>query len=297
MSAPRSATALLLRLASPEGREAVVASASLALVLLHPDSAWFIATPCRVLALAMLLHRPWQRVSVSWLALGFLVLAGAMTGWASADNHRYLIGYWLLGVGVAHQHRSPAPYLDTSARLMIGACFAFATLHKLASHEFMSGSFFHFSLLQDPRLETMSRIFGLTAEAVRLNETARSVLATPSSELTAITLADAPGLARAALVMTYWTIAIEGLLALAFLSRRPAVLFRNRDMLLLGFIVTTYALAPVIGFGWLLLVMGLAQVEPRRSPWLAAGYCALLLLLQLYSTPWQRLVASIMGLS
>ena len=60
-------------------------------------------------------------------------------------------------------------------------------------------------------------------------------------------------------VLTWWTLAIEGAVALAFLGPGRSWLGRHRDHLLITFTATTYLAAPVLGFGWLLLVLGLAQ--------------------------------------
>ena len=60
-------------------------------------------------------------------------------------------------------------------------------------------------------------------------------------------------------------------------SRPPALgLARARDAALLLFCATTYAVAPVAGFGWLLLAMGVAQSEGRRVRWLYLAVFALL---------------------
>jgi len=52
------------------------------------------------------------------------------------------------------------------------------------------------------------------------------------------------------------------------------------------FCVTTYVIAPVVGFGWLLLVMGMAQCEPERMS-VRTMYLALFFALIFYQTlPW-----------
>ena len=62
-------------------------------------------------------------------------------------------------------------------------------------------------------------------------------------------------------------------------------------MLLLVFCVTTYALAPVAGFGWLLAVMGLAQCHPNQRM-LRGAYVAVFVLILLYSEiPWAGVLA------
>ena len=68
-----------------------------------------------------------------------------------------------------------------------------------------------------------------------------------------------------------------------------------RHALLLAFCVTTYALAPVAGFGWLIATMGLAQCRPRQRP-LAGAYVAVFILILLYSeVPWAAVLAEWTG--
>ena len=54
--------------------------------------------------------------------------------------------------------------------------------------------------------------------------------------------------------------------------------------------MTIYAIAPVVGFGWLLLVMGVAQCEPEQTA-MRTGYLALFFGLLVYQgLPWMALV-------
>jgi hypothetical protein len=41
-------------------------------------------------------------------------------------------------------------------------------------------------------------------------------------------------------------------------------IYKYRDIFLIIFCVTTYAIATVQGFGWLLIAMGVAQSDPDR---------------------------------
>ena len=58
---------------------------------------------------------------------------------------------------------------------------------------------------------------------------------------------------------------------------------------LIGFIIAVYAVAPVIGFGWLLTIWGYCLV-PENFITLRLGYVALFLLLCMYEFPWLTLV-------
>ena len=61
------------------------------------------------------------------------------------------------------------------------------------------------------------------------------------------------------------------------------------------FCATTYALAPVAGFGWLIATMGLAQCRPDQRR-LRGAYVAVFLLILLYSEiPWTGVLAGVDG--
>ena len=99
-------------------------------------------------------------------------------------------------------------------------------------------------------------------------------------------ISEPPRLRLLAHALTVWTLAIEGLLATAFLwpgRRGPA---RLRDAALLLFCATTFAVATVAGFGWLLLAMGIAQC-PAESGRTRVLYLATFALILFYrEVPW-----------
>jgi hypothetical protein len=67
-----------------------------------------------------------------------------------------------------------------------------------------------------------------------------------------------------------------------------------RHAVLLLFCGVTYAFAPVAGFGRLLLVMGLSQLDPRRVWWVRA-YLAIFLVVILYDKiPWVDLTLNLL---
>jgi hypothetical protein len=66
-----------------------------------------------------------------------------------------------------------------------------------------------------------------------------------------------------------------------------------RHVALVLFCVTTYALAPVAGFGWLIATMGLAQCRPNQQA-LRVAYITAFLLILLYSEiPWTGVLADL----
>ena len=89
-------------------------------------------------------------------------------------------------------------------------------------------------------------------------------------------LVEPPAFRRLASALTWGGLALEAIVAAVFLLPARPVL---RHAALLLFCVTTYAFAPVAGFGCLLLVLGLAQTSPSdrrtRALYVAAFFLVL----------------------
>jgi len=60
---------------------------------------------------------------------------------------------------------------------------------------------------------------------------------------------------------------------------------------LIVFILSTYSVAPVLGFGWTLIIMGLVQCENRYRyvRWL---YMAAFVVLQIYNLPFRAILGA-----
>src|SRR5262245_14685477 len=86
--------------------------------------------------------------------------------------------------------------------------------------------------------------------------------------------------------MTWWTVILEGAIAVVFLWPVKQRLSTLRDALLLTFCATIYAVVPVEGFGWLLIALGVAQCDPsrRRTRFLYLAVFALILFYR--EVPW-----------
>jgi hypothetical protein len=96
---------------------------------------------------------------------------------------------------------------------------------------------------------------------------------------------------------TLWTVTIEGAVALAFLWPAGRGLSPLRHALLLCFCITTYAVATVAGFGWLLLSMGVAQCEPQRHHTKLCYLAVFGVILVYRETPWLPWVVNLMGMN
>jgi hypothetical protein len=243
-----------------------------------------------VAALGLLSPRA-LRSPALWIALTLLAVARIASSWPVNDNHAYLLAYWCLAAALATLAGEGACILARNGRMLIGLAFLFATLWKLVlSPDFRDGGFFRVTLVDDPRFEAFTRLAaGLGEyELLGLRDLVREHndgvfvpwegMPEPPPRLFAV--ADA---------LTAATLAFEAALAVSFLAPLTWRIARARDALLALFCATTYALAPVAGFGWLLLSMGVAQCEPERVRARLAYLSAFAVVL--FATRWPLLTA------
>jgi hypothetical protein len=260
-------------------------------LLLRPMGPWFVRPAILAAAVLALIFpralRQWQ----VWGALAVFTAIRIADDWPLADNHIYLLGYWLLAVSLALRSSDAAPTLADASRALIGLAFAFAVLWKVAlSPDFIDGRFFRVTLLTDPRFAAATRIIGgLSDQQLRAAREAVALLPHGAELLDPPELVEPARLRLFALASTWGVLLLETLVAALMLarSRLPDVL---RHAALLSFCAVTYAFAPVAGFGWLLLVMGLSQVEARQV-WLARLYQLMFLIVLFYDeVPWAELL-------
>ena len=235
-------------------------------LLLHPIGNWAIR-PC-ILSLAvlgLLLPGQLQRPGL-WVALTVLTGLRVIREWQLADNHGYLLCYWCLAVSLALVSRDTRACLALNGRLLIGFAFAFATLWKLVlSPDYLDGRFFRVMMLTDSRFTGFVQLVGgLTPDVLaswrefltqHVDGQPFTVLPVPEEPARFLWLAHG---------MTWWTVILEGAIAIAFLWYLNHGISKMRDALLLIFCATTYAVAVVEGFGWLLIAMGVAQCGSTR---------------------------------
>jgi hypothetical protein len=269
----------------------LVTGATLVVVLLATTGAWYVAAPVSLLAAAGLVVPDLRDRALLWWALLGCLGAGVHQVWTQADNHQYLIIYWVLAVAVAAGSVDPSRARAVAARWLLAAVFTLATLWKVVNVAFVNGSFFEFTLLTDSRFAPVATVIaGADTHDLETNRTVFDAMegAGPGASVELLGLTSR--VAFVADVLTWWTLAIEGAVALAFLSRGTSLLGRHRDHLLITFTVSTYLAAPVLGFGWLLLVLGLAQLRTTASH-LRILYVAAFVVVRLGSTPLIQLAA------
>lgn len=268
-------------------------------LLLRPMGPWYVRPVILALACASLLSPRARRSQALWSVLATLVALRIASDWPLADNHIYLLGYWCLAVALALGATDPAATLAASGRWLLGVAFALAVLWKgVLAPDFLDGRFFRVTLMTDPRLQEASMLIGGLTHA-ELASNARALLAVPEGAelLEPPSMVEPRRLRAFAAISTWGVLALESIVAIGMLAPLPSATWATtlRHASLIGFCLVTYALAPVAGFGWLLLLMGLA-VSGGRHRVLTGIYVATFLLVLFYAeVPWPGLLLDVLG--
>jgi hypothetical protein len=267
----------------------------LVVLLLDAPLYWFQRVPLQIACGLTLVFPAAMRDARAWGVITLLTAWPLVWNWPFSDNHDYLRAFASLAVTLALTTSEPGPALRTSARLLVGGTFFFATLWKVGlSPDWLDGTFFRVTLLSDPRFHDLAVLAGgATWETLDAFDAAITDFLSAGAGWPGA-FVEPPGLRPLAIGLTAYTALLESALALAFLWPRPA---RVRNALLVAFGASTFAFATVRGFGFLLMTLGLAQCkdDERRA---RLAYVATLFLIEAYrSVPWTRLLIDALGLS
>lgn len=280
-------------LAAVERSELALRLLLLALLFQPVGQRWLRPVVIAVAAFGLLSPRAFATPAF-WGSLTALAAARIASSWPNGDNHAYLLVYWCLAATLATCAGERDRILAWNGRALVGLTFAFATLWKLAlAPDFADGTFFRVTLVDDPRFEAFAQLAtGIDRDALldlrALVREHNDGVFVPWPEMPA----PPPRLLAVADALTAATLAIEAAVALAFLAPLGSRISRARHALLGLFCATTYALAPVAGFGWLLLSMGVAQCEPERARTRAFYLLAFLAVLLATRWPWLDALAA-----
>ena len=287
------------RLLRPAGDAGGVPDSVLALtaiiLLLRPFDVWWVSPFVLAAACLTLVVRTVRRAPISWLLIALLVAVRIVAVWPMSDNHIYLLAYWCLALALALSSTAPAETLSTSSRWLLGAAFGLAVLWKaVLSPDFVDGRFFRVTLLTDERFADASLVFGgLSREQMATNRAFLEPLPEGASLLEPPRFVEPPRLRAFAASATWGGLMLETLVALLSVIPPGGRIEAARHASLLAFCVTTYALAPVAGFGWLLATMGLAQCR-RDQRLLRGAYIAAFILILLYTeVRWTAVLADL----
>ncbi len=266
-------------------------------LLYKPVGPWYIRPFILLLAGLGFFSSGVRRSAITWFLLAFLTGWRVVADWPMSDNHAYLLCYWCLAVFCSRMAGDFRPWLALNVRLLIGMAFLFAVLWKaFLSPDYMDGTFFRVTFLIDQRFTGISRVVGdMSRSSIEESASYLEPLRDGAELFDPPRLLEPDGLIRFALAATWWTVLMEAAVATCFLGLGGPWLFKQRHLVLLLFCSTTYALAPVAGFGWLLMAMGMAQCEAERST-IRNLYLACFFLILFYSEiPWLTLLADWLG--
>jgi hypothetical protein len=263
-------------------------------LLLRPMGPWGVR-PLILAAASWALLSPRALTSaVTWYALTALLTARIIADWPLPDNHIYLLTYWCLALALSLGAADPVRAIATSARTLVGIAFLIAVIWKaFLSTDYLDGRFFRVTWLTDARFTDAVQLFGqLSASQLTHNRELLAPLPEGAELLEPSLPSDPPAFRSLVFVSTWGVLALEALVALAFLRARRERAGSLHHVSLLSFCAITYAIAPVAGFGWLLLTMGLALCRPDQRV-LRAIYVGSWFLVLFYSEiPWANLIVS-----
>ena len=263
------------------------------LLLLRPLDVWWLAPFVLAAACLSLTVRAVRRAPLTWILIAILVGARVVAVWPLSDNHIYLLAYWCLAIGLALSTAASAATLSASSRWLLAAAFVMAVVWKaVLSPDYTDGRFFRVTLLTDERFADAALMFGgLSRDQMAQNRAFLEPLPEGAALLHPPAFVEPPRLRAFARIATWGGLFLEAVIATAFLLPAGKWGELTRHASLLTFCLTTYALAPVAGFGWLLASMGLAHVRTDQH-WLRGAYLAVFILILLYAEfPWAGLLA------
>jgi len=261
---------------------------TLLMLLLHGPSNWYVRMPLAVLSITGILVSAARSSPAFWSIIAMFVLAHDIVDWAEVDNHKWLMGWWCVALVMTAlaSGESQLKVLKINARLLLGLCFAFATIWKLLSADYLDSTFFNYGLLTDSRFHDAAHYAGgVSTEELKEYRDSKKELQNSFLEdaepVESVTLISNPRIGVLAIAMTWWTILIEGLIALVCLWPGDRLIAIIRTTVVLIFAATTYLLTPVLGFGWMVIVLGFAQC-PEQYKKLRASFLVVLGLFYIY---------------
>lgn len=276
-----------------EGFLTVVTSLTLATLVFHGFHHAYFVIPFQLLAVAFLVVPSLQRNGTFWFLVACFSGAAVWLNWAYADNHKYLLFFWTVVLFLAfEQPEDQRPGLvRQGAHYLLFFTMAMAVVQKTLAPDYLSGEFFTFALMTDGRFTAFtSLVTGATPDMLAENQALYRQALDPVNAGAALpALSAGEGMRRLASVITWVNYLDQLAIAVLLLLPLTAGWQVVKHLLLMAFIVPVYLIAPVIGFGWLIIIWGYCLV-PERIAYMRAGYVGLFLLLCLYEFPWLDLL-------
>ncbi|WP_150935832.1 hypothetical protein [Pseudotamlana haliotis] len=210
-------------------------------------------------------------------------------------NHKHIYAYVLVSICLLFfffKEDEILSKLRDQAKYIIGLCFLFAVIGKFLAPEFLNGGFFEFTNTTDPRF------FGFTSYVAGVNptlllENAANIdhLLNTNNTTFSFKLNGVENLKTIGLIISYWTIFIEGMIAISFCLPSKFSLSKYRNVFLIAFIITTYPIATVYGFAIILAALGYIQSTKENQITKASiFYMLVFIALPLIAIPFVRIL-------
>lgn len=256
--------------------EPVVAMMTLIIVWLTVEFTWLFVLPLKLMVLVGLIVSTVRTDPRFWCVMTALLGGSLAYNWQPMDNHQFVFVYISLALfcifHVAEKDRREVMVL--TGRYLLGVIMALAVVWKLISPDYLTGEFFGFTVLTRAEFApAVAMVADITPDMLEANRRALQLLDYDhllAGSYETVHLESTPAVAVVAQVLTWWTIGIEALIAALFLWPRrwggdSAALFWGAHAALLIFLVTTYLVAPIFGFGWAVVVLGLMTCARRET--------------------------------
>lgn len=266
---------------------------TLFLVIIFGFDHWIPKIVTNLLFISVLIFPAVIRNHIFWLLLALASSIALIADWYIADNHKYLLVYWLWVVWIAHLQATPEKaeaILRWHARFFLIFIFLAAAAQKFFSPSYMSGSMFELKLLNEQRFQAFAHLIGIE-QAISEHATKLAViLRSPLSEIenNAVNIGATDWTHLVAKLITWYDLYVQIAIGLCFIPRRHYFDLAGH-ILLLFFVFTTYLPAPVFGFGWTIATLGLVTAYNRIHS-LTYWYFGAFLAILLYQMPWREWV-------
>lgn len=271
----------------------VVSLASLYLVIRFGYTDWYVKFTTEVALLVFLCSRSVAFTWQFWAILATISTAALSLNWDTADNHKYLLAYWMWVMTLANAAQNDelrGRILQFSARYFLILIFLAAALQKYLSPTYMSGGMFELILLLDHRFEAFAVLLGINPETIQDVIQKSVLLKSPAIGLAnnEMELPSNDYIRNLARLITWYDFYVQLVIGVLLLFGKRVTDFLA-NILLIFFIFTTYIPAPVFGFGWTLSIMGLCITKDRFRIFYLIYFASFIAIL-LYQIPWREWV-------
>jgi hypothetical protein len=263
---------------------------TLYLAVMFGFTSWFYQLSATLALLLVLLVPSAAKRPALWGLLAIMASITLVQERDLADNHKYLLCYWLWVMCISHvpdRHDLRDRIININARFFLVFIFIGAALQKFVSTSYMSGAMFELELLLDPRFHAFAHLVGIDPSLGEESLRRLFLLANPYVQVLndKIMLLSDDHVRFVAKLITLYDFYIQVAIGAMLLFRRTATDLIAHSLLLF-FIFTTYLPAPVLGFGFTLSILGFALVK-ERSQFLAAAYLVSMVAVVVYQVPWR----------